>query len=82
MALLPEERRRLDAIYDAIFNGGSSMPEGKPLKDLISDGGTATRADLARVEAKVDAIGAAAGVNVDALAAEVASRLVVTPREA
>lgn len=82
MALLPEERRRLDAIYDAIFNGGTSMPEGKPLKDLIADGGTATRADLARVEAKVDAIGAAAGVNVDALTAEVASRLTIATKEA
>lgn len=82
MALTPEQDRKINAIFDAIFNGGTSMPEGKPLKDLIADGGTATRADLARIEAKVDAIGAAAGVNVDALAAEVASRLTITPREA
>lgn len=80
--MTPEQARQLKAVYDAIFNGGTSMPEGKPLKDLIADGGTATRADLARVEAKVDAIGAAAGVNVDALTAEVASRLTIATKEA
>ena len=78
MALTPEQDRKINAIFDAIFNGGTSMPEGKPLKDLISDGRAALATDLARVEAKVDAIGAAAGVNVDALAAEVASRLTIT----
>ena len=36
--MTPEQARQLQAVYDAIFNGGSSMPEGKPLKDLVADG--------------------------------------------
>ena len=47
----PEQARMLKAVYDAIFNGGTSMPEGKPLKDLIHDNFTTTRAVLSRVEA-------------------------------
>lgn len=47
----PEDRRMLKAVYDAIFNGGTSMPEGKPLKDLIHDNFTTVKASLGRVEA-------------------------------
>ncbi|WIV32240.1 hypothetical protein QN084_06415 [Paenarthrobacter sp. R1] len=45
-----EDRRKLNAIYDALFNGGTSMPEGKPLKDLIHDNFTTVKASLGRVE--------------------------------
>jgi murein DD-endopeptidase MepM/ murein hydrolase activator NlpD len=49
--MTPEDRRMLKAVYDAIFNGGTSMPEGKPLKDLIHDNFSTVKASLGRVEA-------------------------------
>ncbi len=33
--LTPEESRKLNAIFDAIFTGGSSMPGGVPIKDRL-----------------------------------------------
>lgn len=33
--MTPEQANMLQAIFDAIFNGGKSMPEGLPLKDLV-----------------------------------------------
>lgn len=47
--MTPEQSRKLDAIYDALFNGGKSMPEGKPLKDLIHDNFTTVKAQLAKI---------------------------------
>ena len=46
--MTPEQARQLQAVYDAIFNGGSSMPEGKPLKDLINDQHNDIKARLAQ----------------------------------
>lgn len=47
--MTPEDRRMLKAVYDAIFNGGTSMPEGKPLKDLIHDNFTQVKSDIAKL---------------------------------
>jgi len=33
--LTPDESRKLTAIFDALFNGGSAMPGGVPMKDRI-----------------------------------------------
>ena len=44
--MTPEQAKQLQALYDAMFNGGTSMPEGKPLKDLIHDNFTAIRRKL------------------------------------
>jgi len=51
----PEDRRMLKAVYDAIFNGGTSMPEGKPLKDLIHDNFTQVKSDIAKITPKAGA---------------------------
>lgn len=48
----PELKRKIEAIYDAIFNGGTSMPDGKPLKDLIQDNFSTVKSSLDRIEAK------------------------------
>lgn len=53
--MTPEDRRKLNAIYDALFNGGTSMPEGKPLKDLIHDNFTQVKADIAKLTPKAGA---------------------------
>lgn len=47
-----ELKRKIEAIYDAIFNGGTSMPDGKPLKDLIQDNFSTVKASLSRIEEK------------------------------
>lgn len=48
-----EQERKLNAVYDAIFNGGTSMPEGKPLKDLVNDSFSAIRAELAAIRESI-----------------------------
>lgn len=53
--MTPEDRRMLKAVYDAIFNGGTSMPEGKPLKDLIHDNFTQVKSDIAKLTPKAGA---------------------------
>lgn len=53
--MTPEQSRKLDAIYDALFNGGKSMPEGKPLKDLIHDNFTQVKSDIAKITPKAGA---------------------------
>ena len=53
--MTPEDRRMLKAVYDAIFNGGTSMPEGKPLKDLIHDNFTQVKSDIAKITPKAGA---------------------------
>ena len=37
------------AVKAAMFDGGTSMPEGKPLKDLVQDSFSAVRAQLATI---------------------------------
>lgn len=44
---------RSKANFDANFNGGDSMPEGKPIKDLIHDGTSAVRNDIAELAKKI-----------------------------
>jgi hypothetical protein len=53
--MTPEQSRKLDAIYAAIFDGGTSMPEGKPLKDLIHDNFTQVKSDIAKITPKAGA---------------------------
>lgn len=53
--MTPEDRRMLVALYDAVFNGGTSMPEGKPLKDLIHDNFTQVKSDIAKITTKAGA---------------------------
>jgi len=44
-----DDRKLLTAVKQAIFDGGSSMPEGKPLKDLVQDSFSAVRTQLATI---------------------------------
>ena len=53
-----EQERKLNAVYDAIFNGGTSMPEGKPLKDLINDSFSAVREEIGKLREAVNGKGA------------------------
>ena len=42
------------AVKAAMFDGGTSMPEGKPLKDLVQDSFTAVRAQLASIGGRLE----------------------------
>ena len=53
--MTPEDRRMLRALYAAVFDGGTSMPEGKPLKDLIHDNFTQVKSDIAKITPKAGA---------------------------
>jgi hypothetical protein len=49
-----EDRKLLVAIKQGFFDGGTSMPEGKPLKDLVQDSFTAVRTQLATIGGKLE----------------------------
>ncbi|MGO4143724.1 M23 family metallopeptidase [Paenarthrobacter sp. YAF11_1] len=62
----------LKALFEHDFVGGDSMPEGKPLKDLVQDSFSAVRTQLATIGGKLTT---APGGNVQADAAAIAKAL-------
>lgn len=48
-----DDRKLLVALKQGFFDGGTSMPEGKPIKDLINDSFTAVRTQLATIGGKL-----------------------------
>jgi Peptidase family M23 len=66
------DRQMLKAVKEGFFDGGKSMPEGKPLKDLINDSFTSVRAQLATIGGKLTT---APGGDVRADAAAIAKAL-------
>lgn len=67
-----DDRKLLKSVKQAIFDGGTSMPEGKPLKDLINDSFTSVRAQLATIGGTLST---APGGDVQADAAAIAKAL-------
>jgi hypothetical protein len=67
-----DDRKLLTAVKEAIFDGGKSMPEGKPLKDLVQDSFTAVRTQLATIGGKLET---ASGGDVQADAVAIAKAL-------
>lgn len=62
----------LKGLFEHDFVGGASMPEGKPLKDLVQDSFSAVRTQLATIGGKLTT---APGGNVQADAAAIAKAL-------
>ena len=67
-----DDRKLLVALKQGFFDGGTSMPEGKPIKDLINDSFTAVRTQLATIGGKLTT---APGGNVQADAEAIAKAL-------
>lgn len=73
--MTPDQARMLQALYDATFNGGESMPGGVATKDRLEQ-----RFDA--LESKVDALALGGGVDQAALTAAIAASLTIVPKEA
>ena len=74
-------QEKLDAIYDAIFNGGSSMPEGIPLKDLIKNHFTDLETAVGKIPTTAPAV-TLTDTQVSAIAKQVAADLPATDEAA